>query len=185
MSVFSNKASSARASADAYVAAVLGLVGERDPIEILGAMPDRVAELTEDLSSADLHRPEAPGKWSIVAVIAHLADSELVWACRVRMVLSHDRPRIVGYDQDLWAERLRYADAVLDDVLRRFRTLREADLALVRSLSPADLKRVGVHSERGEESLSHMIRLYAGHDLVHVRQIERIRSVVAPSRRAR
>jgi uncharacterized damage-inducible protein DinB len=144
-----------------------------------------MAELTVDLPPAELRRPEAPGKWSIVAVVAHLADSELVWAYRVRMVLAHDRPQIVGYDQDLWAERFQYEEADLDDALRRFRTLREADLALVRSLTPALLQRVGLHSERGEESLSHMVRLYAGHDLVHLRQIERIRSVVAPSRRAR
>jgi hypothetical protein len=38
---------------------------------------------------------------------------------------------------------------------------------------------VGVHAERGEESLEHLVRLYAGHDLLHLRQIERIRAAVA------
>jgi hypothetical protein len=45
--------------------------------------------------------------------------------------------------------------------------------------SAADLKRVGVHVERGEESLEHLHRLYAGHDLLHLRQLERVRRAVA------
>jgi len=31
-----------------------------------------------------------------------------------------------------------------------------------------------VHVERGEESLAHLLRLNAGHDLLHLRQIDRI-----------
>jgi hypothetical protein len=41
------------------------------------------------------------------------------------------------------------------------------------------MQRVGVHSERGEESVAHMIKMYAGHDLLHLAQLERIRAVVA------
>ena len=33
----------------------------------------------------------------------------------------------------------------------------------------------GVHVERGDESLAHLLRLNAGHDLLHLRQIDRIR----------
>jgi hypothetical protein len=36
---------------------------------------------------------------------------------------------------------------------------------------------VGVHGERGEETLEHMRRLHAGHDLLHLQQLERIRAV--------
>jgi hypothetical protein len=52
---------------------------------------------------------------------------------------------------------------------------------LLAAASSTDLDRVGVHAERGEESVRHMMRLYAGHDLAHLRQIERIRGVVAPT----
>jgi hypothetical protein len=38
-----------------------------------------------------------------------------------------------------------------------------------------------VHSERGEETVAHLIRLYAGHDLLHLRQIERIKKTLAAS----
>ncbi|MCH7689234.1 MAG: redoxin domain-containing protein, partial [Planctomycetes bacterium] len=41
-----------------------------------------------------LDRPEATDKWSVTGVIAHLADSELVWSNRLRMVLAEDRPEL-------------------------------------------------------------------------------------------
>jgi hypothetical protein len=56
--------------------------------------------------------------------------------------------------------------------------VRRANLRLLERATPADLKRVGLHAERGEESVGHLRRLYAGHDLLHRRQIERIRAVV-------
>jgi hypothetical protein len=36
------------------------------------------------------------------------------------------------------------------------------------------MARVGMHSERGPESLGHLIKLMGGHDLVHRRQIDRV-----------
>lgn len=45
---------------------------------------------------------------------------------------------------------------------------RRSNLRLLTGASGGDLTRVGVHAERGEESLEHMIGLYAGHDLLHL-----------------
>jgi hypothetical protein len=56
--------------------------------------------------------------------------------------------------------------------------VRRGNLRLLERASTADLDRVGVHAERGDESLAHMMRLYAGHDLLHIRQVERIRDAV-------
>jgi len=44
-------------------------------------------------------------------------------------------------------------------------------------VSPADLQRAGVHEERGEESVAHLMRLYAGHDRMHLQQLARIRQI--------
>ena len=175
MSVFTNPASAAGDQAKMYVAAVLGLLGDSDPMDVLRQTPSALARMLDELSKAQLGQPEAPGKWSMGEVLQHLADSELVWAYRLRMVLAHDRPRLEGYDQDLWAERLSYRDADPHEAVVRFSVLRGSNLRLLERSSEDDLRRVGVHQERGEESLEHLIRLYAGHDLVHLRQLDRIR----------
>ena len=175
MSVFSNPASSTPTEIAAYVAALLELLGDDDPVSILRATPAAVQRFLESVPAEIVTRPETAGKWSIRDVIQHLADSELVGGFRLRMILAHDRPRLVGYDQDLWANRLRYRDADVRDAVEQFSVLRRANLRLWQDLSSADLKRVGLHGERGEETLEQMRRLYAGHDLLHLRQLERIR----------
>ncbi len=175
MSVFTNSASSTPDEIKAYVSAVLGLIEGRDPLDVLRATPSLFNAALDQLGSADVRRPEAPGKWSVNEVLQHMADSELVFGWRIRLLLAHDRPAITGYDQDRWAERLRYAEGDPRDAMERFTVLRRANLRLLERASPDDLTRVGVHAERGEETLAHIIRLYAGHDLLHVRQIDRIR----------
>jgi hypothetical protein len=179
MSVFSNRSIDPPQERAQYSKAVLELVGGRDPIGILRETPAAAAKAIEGLSPAQLRRPEAAGKWSIAAVLQHLADSDIVWAWRMRLILAQDRPPLTGYDQDLWAERLHYADADAGEALETLRVLRRGNLALIARATPDDLKRVGVHAERGEESAGYLCGLYAGHDLLHLRQIERIRRVVA------
>lgn len=169
--VFSNRPGSDQ---DAYISAVLGLVGERDPLEVLAATPGELRRVLEPISEEALGRPEAPGKWSLSQVAAHLADSEVAYAWRLRLILAQDRPPLTGYDQDAWAERLGYADVDLKQSLLLFETLRASNLRLLRRLAPVDWERVAVHAERGEESVRHMAKLYAGHDLLHLRQIARI-----------
>ena len=178
MSVFTNPASGAAEHAAAYVSAVLELLGDREPIAVLREMPSALPRAIEGLSPQQLRQPE-PGKWSIGQILQHLADSEVVWAWRMRLILAQDRPQLTGYDQDLWAERLHYEQEDPSEALELFAVLRRANLRLVERASSADLKRIGVHVERGEESLEHLCRLYAGHDLLHLRQIERVRRAVA------
>jgi len=178
MSIFSNRFGVAKDEAAGYTKAVLGLVGDRDPLQVLENTPADLANLVAGLTPADLVRAEAPGKWSILDVVRHLADSEIVWAYRMRRILAEDRPPIDGYDQDLWSDRLHYDAADLHESLDEMRALRAGNLRLLRALGPAEMKRAGVHSERGDESVEHLIRMYAGHDTLHLRQLGRIRETL-------
>ncbi len=178
MSVFTNSASRSIEQAHEYTAAILDLLGARNPMDVLSRTADAVRNATANLTDAQLSQPESPGKWSIRHVVQHLADSDLVWGYRVRMVLAQERPPLTGYDQDLWSERLHYDRLPVDEALDRFAILRRSNLRLLQEASPADLQRVGVHAERGDESVEHMIRMYAGHDLLHLRQLARIREAV-------
>ena len=179
MSVFSNPASSTQAETAAYVAALLGLIGNDDPVRVLAQTPAALERLLASLSPETVTKPEAPGKWSIRHVLAHLADSDLVWGWRLRLILAQERPPLTGYDQDAWASRLGYANADPRESVEMFSVLRMANLRLIGRAVPEDLQRVGVHVERGDESLAHHLKLYAGHDLLHLNQIERIRQAVS------
>ena len=179
MSVFTNPAASAPGQAAQYVAAILNLLGSRDPLEVLGQTAGEFEKALNGLSSDRITQPEAAGKWSIRDVLQHMADSEIVWSFRLRMTLAHDRPPLIGYDQDLWASQLHYENADAQQALAQFTALREPNLTLLRRASPADLQRVAVHAERGAQTLDEMIRLCAGHDLVHINQVARIKAALA------
>jgi hypothetical protein len=164
--------------AQAYAATLFSALGSLNPRDVLGETPALLRQAVAGLSREQLSTPEAPGKWSVRHVVQHLADSELVGAFRFRMVLAHDAPSLPGYDQDLWASRLRYQDADIEAALSDFDMLRRSNLRLCDGASAADLKRVMRHSERGDESLEYMLRMYAGHDLVHLRQVGRVLRVL-------
>ena len=178
MSVYTNSAASTPEEIQTYVGALLELLGDADPFDVLGSTQAELQTRVGGLDPERLTRGEAPDKWSVRHVLQHLADSELVLGYRTRMVLAHERPPLTGYDQDAFAQRLHYDESDSGQALHEFGVLRRANLRLLRRASPDDLQRVAVHSERGEESLAHMLRLYAGHDRLHLRQIDRILAAV-------
>jgi hypothetical protein len=178
MSELSNSASSTPDEVQSYVAAILRALGSRDPLEVLAEMPEALRQAVAGLTPEQEGTPERPGKWSVRQVVQHLADSELVGGFRFRMILAHDAPELPGYDQDLWADRLRYQESDLATALDEFTTIRRSNLRLLRRATPEELRRVMHHSERGDEPLDKVISLYAGHDLVHLAQIRRIREAI-------
>lgn len=178
MSKFTYRASDAEENANDYVAALLDVLGNRDPLVVQSEHPAALREAVEGLNGSQLRTPEAPGKWAILDVLGHLADTELVYRYRMRQIVAEPGSDLPGYDQDAWADGLRYTDAEVETVLREFETLRSANLRWIRQLSDEEMDREGVHGDRGPESVRHIVRLIAAHDLVHRRQIQRIRASV-------
>jgi hypothetical protein len=161
-----------------YREALLDRLGDRDPIGELAALFERLPSVLEGLGDDALTVPEADGKWSIIQVISHLADTELVQGWRIRRILTEDEPALEPMDPDMWASRLGYEQQSLDDVLDQLRALRSANLRLVAKLRPDELQRTALHLERGSESLATLLALVAAHDGVHLDQIRRIRSAI-------
>ena len=174
MSVFTHAGPDGAKNAAAYVAATFEILGDRDPLEVLEELSAVLAEATSGLDLEQLQRPEAPGKWSIVELLRHLADNEVIWAYRVRVVVAEDEPTIPAYDQDLWFSRLGYGQSDFEESLTLIRVVRSSTCRLLRSLTPEQWRRTGHHVERGRQDLDQIVRLQAGHDLVHRRQLERI-----------
>ena len=164
-------------AANAYKAKILEYQAGADFLALQAAAPEKLASLTGGLSAEQLARRPAPDKWSIQELAAHLADDELVGAYRMRMILSSPGTAIQAFDQDIWARTGRYASADTNASVEMFRILRQANLALLRSLTPAEWNLYGVHAERGAESIRDIAMYYAGHDLNHFKQIEAIRNL--------
>ena len=159
-------------AAAAYQQSLLGALGDEDPAEAQATTPAAIRALIIEAGGDLRTRPE-PGEWSVLGCIDHIVDAELVMAARYRWVLAHDEPEIVGYDQDLWVDRLHAEDRDVEALVSFFEALRAANLALWAQTTELDRARVGHHRERGPESVDLMFRMIGGHDRVHLGQARR------------
>ncbi len=117
----------------------------------------------------------APGKWSIRQIVAHLADSELVGAQRLRHVLAEDNPTLIAYDQDAWTRNLDYARRKPKQSLETFRRIRAENYELLKDLPESAFARTGNHTENGLVTVRSMLESYAKHTESHARQMQEIR----------
>jgi DinB family protein len=157
---------------DAYRRFLLEALGDRDPAEVLAEGPAAARRLVADAGERLRTRPE-PTEWSVNELLAHLADAELIIAARLRWIAAEDQPDIAPYDQDLWVSELRQVDEDPEVLLGVYEANRRWNLAFWERLPVAERARVGLHRERGPESVELTFRLAAGHDLVHLAQARR------------
>jgi len=163
-----------------YTQRILANTDGQEPLKVLAATPKKLERLVKGLSTAKLRKRPAPEKWSIAEILAHLADVEIVISWRMRSVLGAPGTPVQAYDQNAWVTALHYDKRDPRKDLEQQRILREANLAMLKTLTPAQWKQFGMHSERGQESIEKIARMTAGHDLNHIQQIERI---VSPSKK--
>jgi DinB superfamily len=155
-----------------YTQRMLGNVEGQDPLRVQRSTPAKLAKLIRGLGRKKLARRPAPERWSIAEILAHLADGELVVGCRIRQIFGRNAVPIHAFDQDVWATTFKYRSRDAKASLETFRVLRESNLALLKAVPKKLWENYGVHEERGPESVAHILRMLAGHDLNHLRQVE-------------
>jgi hypothetical protein len=158
--------------ASAYQQMLLAQLGDDDPAEVQRETPAQWRALISE-AGADLRTRPADGEWSVIELLGHAADAELVVAGRLRWIAAQDEPPLLGYDQDQWVSGLDHGDGDPAQLLDQFEALRRANLALWAWSTPEIRRRVGIHEERGPESFDLTFRLLAGHDRFHVDQARR------------
>ena len=157
-----------------YTQRILGFVEDKEPLSIQKETAKKLDKLIKPLTRKQLTTRPAPGKWSIAEILAHLADAELVGSWRMRLILGSNGVPIQAFDQDAWATTFNYADRDPKASLETFRLLRKNNLDLLQSVPKNLWENHGMHSERGKETIAHIVRMFAGHDLNHLSQVEKI-----------
>lgn len=145
-----------------------------DTLAAQRAAPTTLSQLISGVPDEKLRRRPAPGKWSIVEIIAHLAEDEISSSWRYRQMIEHDGLPLLGFDQELWARLGDYSSWTARDALDMYRLLRLANVALLSRLTAAEWDRSGVHAERGAMTVRSLAAHMAGHDRNHIEQIQRI-----------
>ena len=157
-----------------YTQRMLSNTQGQDPIKVQSATPKKLERMVKGFSTSKLRKRPAPEKWSVAEILAHLADVEIVVGWRMRSILGSPGTPIQAFDQDAWVTAGHYEKRDPRKAVALHRVAREANLDLLKSLTADQWKHFGMHSERGQESIEHIVRMIAGHDLNHMQQIERI-----------
>jgi len=137
--------------------------------------PELVAAVLTGAAGAELDFTPAPGRWSIRQIVAHLADSEIVGADRLRRLIAEENHTLTAYDQEAWARHLGYHRRRISEALESFRRLRAENCQLLAGLPEEAFLRWGTHTERGRIHLRELVENDVEHVEKHARQIQALR----------
>jgi DinB family protein len=147
-------------------------LGSRNARDVIASTPQELRRLADRVGPGRIADAPAPGRWSARDILCHLADSEVVFAFRLRQALAEDHHVIQPFDQERWARTYSAADP--EGALATFAALRSWNLALLKTLTAEQLARRLTHPERGEMSFEVIVETMGGHDLNHLKQLEAI-----------
>lgn len=166
---------------NAYLARILDTIKGREPLEVYAQTPGGLRKRITDNPVEVLRRRPYPDRWTWtpLEIIGHLLDAEWAVGLRTRSVLCDDKPPLIGIGQDKWAATQKHNDSDPVVLVDDFSAMRAINLRFWRSIPTDQYNRVGLHNERGEESLGDMLKLYAAHDLYHLQQFDRYMEVLA------
>ena len=145
-------------------------------IEAVEKSPKEIAAAVSGLAPATLRYKPASDKWSILEILSHLADIEIVYAYRLRQMLADKKPVIAPMDQEAWAKSLGYMETPAPELIALYGLNRHHNLRLLRRLKPADLEKAAYHPEHNKHvTVADIVEMMSGHGRSHLAQIERLK----------
>ena len=144
-------------------------LGSLDPLPVIAATPGVLREVVAGLRGAGfLDTPREAGKWSPRQILSHLADTEIVFAMRLRQTATQEHHVIQPFDQDAWSAANPTADP--DVSLATYSAVRASNVEFIRAQPEAMWDKPVTHPERGTMTFRTIVETMAGHDLNHLEQ---------------
>jgi hypothetical protein len=136
--------------------------------------PMRLKRAIAGLNDDDLKAKPIEGKWSIAEIVIHLAEGEIIGACRFRQAYTNHPAPFPYYLEAEWALKMKYQNQPISFVranLHQFILLRKTTMHLLGRLTEEDWQKTGIHPQRGTMSIRGLLELYADHSERHIEQI--------------
>lgn len=149
-------------------------------VDLLTLQTTALRDLLDGVDDAFARGAYAPGKWTLLESLVHVADTERVFSYRLLRVARGDATPLPPFDQDAWVPVSNANARSLDDVLTEIDVVRAATLALVHSLDEAAHLRTGTASGH-PISVRALAWIIAGHFAHHL-ELTRERYLGGPAR---
>jgi uncharacterized damage-inducible protein DinB len=147
-------------------------VPESDIIELLEQLKESTYNLFNNLDENKANYAYAEGKWTLKEVLGHMIDTERTFAYRV-LYFSREFVELPGFDQDIYVNNANFDSRTIQDLAAEFKTTRESNLYLIRSLSDEQLNKKGIASGY-LVSVRALVYIMAGHELHHLKIVKEI-----------
>ncbi len=132
----------------------------------------QLSAITIGLTSEQVKWKPESGAWSILEIVAHLADEEEYdFPLRLELTLKNPKDAWPPIDPEGWAVKRRYQEKDFEEVLNRFLDLRKSRLQWLAELENPNWESTYVHPEYGDIKAGDLFAAWAAHDLLHLRQI--------------
>ena len=151
-----------------YYGRYVGLVTGSDIVDSLAHQAVSTEAYLKALPPSKSDFRYAPGKWTIKEVVAHVIDSERVFAYRALSFARGDAAHLPGYEQEDWMKALSLEDVALESLIDEYKDVRGATVHLFGHLSPEAWKRRGTANEN-PVSVRALAYIIAGHELHHLK----------------
>lgn len=149
-----------------YYGRYISLVAAKDIVSELESQRAQTMVLLNGRTDREANFRYAPDKWSVKQVLGHITDTERIFAYRALRIGRGDQTPIEGFEQDDYARDASFARRSLADLAAEFSVVRDATLALFRSLAEQAWLRRGVASNN-EVTVRALAYIIAGHELHH------------------
>ena len=149
-----------------YFEKYIDLVPSGDFLEILREQQREITRLLSPLTGQQAEFSYGPGKWSIKEVVGHVNDAERIFAYRLLRIARGDQTPLASFDQDPYIAAGNFSARTMADLLQEFSVVREASIALIRSLDDAAWHRRGIAGQK-EITVPALAFILAGHERHH------------------
>ena len=123
-------------TAQEYIQRMLGYTaGGENPVKVQAATAKKLAKLIKGVPAAKLKKRPAPDKWSVQEIWRTWRTRKLWAAGGSASILGAPGTPVQAFDQDAWVTATHYAKRDPRQAVEQFRVLREANLALYKSLT--------------------------------------------------
>jgi FMN phosphatase YigB (HAD superfamily) len=157
----------------------------RAMLAILKSTPAALDTLLNRLDRSLWNKRVLPGEWCITEILCHLRDVDAeVNIPRLIAVMTDPNPFLPGMDTDPWADQRGYINQDCDQALESFLQTRAKIIACLESLSDADWQRTARHAIFGPTRLFELVDIIAGHDRLHIQQVQKNLSITDLSPRS-
>lgn len=137
-------------------------------IETYLAGVSQLREVVAGLSPEQQRARPVAGKWSVLEVVAHISDFEIVYADRMKRVLAEETPTMMSGDPDLFCSGLAYQERDLAEELNLIAAVRSQMVRILKTVPESAWQRCGKHSTDGLVSLERLLERVTNHIGHHV-----------------